>query len=584
MSYLVLSRKYRPQNFREVVGQPHIVTTLVHALQTNRVAHAYLFAGPRGVGKTSMARILSKALNCEDGPTEEPCLKCSICKSITDGNDMDVLEIDGASNRGIEEVRSIRQNVRYRPASGRHKIYIIDEVHMLTKEAFNAILKTLEEPPEHVKFLFATTSPSRVPDTVQSRCQRFDFKAISVADISNRLLQICSTEKILTDNGVLQTIARYSRGGLRDSESLLDQLASFCDGKITLGNVQDVLGIVDEEKLINVMDSFIGRSPETAVEVLHQISDSGKNVEGFVDQLLFYIRDLLLVSISSSNHALVDTTARNMDLLKKQASTLSPDSLMYMIQLLSEANNKAKDLLHQKILLEVAFVKLATMDDLKPLDTVLDRIQDMKALLDTGGNDMASGASISGETISVPKKDIVKNIVPLSKSSSQESSVNPGNKVDHTSIRNQDIPGGGLSEEGLSGDVNLDSTWNKVLSELQQRKKTLWALLRSSRLLSISSNEATVGLPANYLIHKKRLEKSEEKQLIEKSLEKVVGNIVQVRLTISQNGRRMETTEDDSVMTRVHNGSKEAIMKEPIVKKTTDILNGSIVNIRRRKE
>ena len=187
MSYIVLSRKYRPKTFNEVVGQEHIVTTLVNALKTDRIAHAYLFAGPRGVGKTSMARILSKALNCQSGPTDKPCNKCTICESIAKGNAIDVLEIDGASNRGIDEIRNIRRNVGYVPAISKHKIYIIDEVHMLTKEAFNAILKTLEEPPGHVKFIFATTSPDRVPDTVQSRCQRFDFKNISVTDISKRL-------------------------------------------------------------------------------------------------------------------------------------------------------------------------------------------------------------------------------------------------------------------------------------------------------------------------------------------------------------------------------------------------------------
>lgn len=523
-----------------------------------------------------MARILSKALNCKNGPTEEPCLKCSICCSITDGNDIDVLEIDGASNRGIDEVRSIRQNVRYRPALGRHKIYIIDEVHMLTKEAFNAILKTLEEPPEHVKFLFATTSPNRVPDTVQSRCQRFDFKAISVADISNRLSQICSTENILTDDGVLHTIARYARGGLRDSESLLDQLASFCHEKITLRNVHDVLGIVDEEKLINVIDNFIGRKPETAVKVLHEISENGKSVEGFIDQLLSYIRDLLLVSICSENHNLIDTTARNLDLLKKQASSLSPDSLMYMIQILSEASNKARDLLQQKILLEVAFIKLATMEDLKPLTTVLDRIQDMTQLLEREGNATTAEATRHRNTITVPKTVSVKNEALLNELPYEKPSGNAGGNEVREPIHSQGIP----------DDIALESTWSGVLSEIQRNKKTLWALLRNSRLLTLNKSEATLELPANYLIHKKRLEKPEEKLLIEKCFEHVVGNKVQVRLTISQNGRRMgtESTGNDLMAGNMRKGNKEAVMSEPMVKKTTEILNGSIVNIRRRKE
>ena len=559
MSYLVLSRKYRPKSFHEVVGQSHIVTTLVHALQTNRVAHAYLFAGPRGVGKTSMARILAKALNCQNGPTDEPCMTCSICNSIASGNDIDVLEIDGASNRGIDEVRSIRQNVRYRPAVGRYKIYIIDEVHMLTKEAFNAILKTLEEPPEHVKFFFATTSPNRVPDTVQSRCQRFDFKNISIADISNRLAQICKAETILTEDGVLQTVAKYAKGGLRDSESLLDQLASFCHEKITFKNVYDVLGIVEEEILTNIIDSFIGKNPELALKALHEISESGKNVEGFIDQLLLYIRDLLLVSICGKDSRLIDTTARDITLLQKQASSLSSDSLMYMIQLLTETKNKMNDVLQQMILLEVVFIKLATMEDLKPLSTVLERIEDMKQLFEKEEH-------ITKVETALPKNSITK---------SKKGAVNketPSNNADR--------------DEDITQDTGLDNIWDKTLTEIQREKKMLWALLRNSRLLIIDNKEAVLELPANYLIHKKRLEKQEEKQIIEKCLEKVTGNKIQVRLTISKNRRRIkgesEGNERESIDAIGKN--KEDVMSEPIVKKTTEMLNGSIVNIRRRTQ
>jgi len=363
MSYIVLSRRYRPKSFNEIVGQKHVVTTLVNAIQTDRVAHAYLFAGPRGVGKTSMARILSKALNCQTGITDTPCNKCSTCNSITSGNGIDVLEIDGASNRGIDEIRNIRQNVGYAPAASRYKIYIIDEVHMLTKEAFNAILKTLEEPPEHVKFIFATTSPSRVPDTVQSRCQRFDFKNISIPDISDRLAQICKAENIAAEEEVLQSIAKYARGGLRDSESILDQLASFCHEKITLRDVYDIFGVVSEEKLSSLINSFIEKNPELSIEIFHDIMESGKDIEGFIDQLLLYIRDLLLVSVCKKERDTIETVSGDLDLLRIQSSSFSPETLMYMFQVISEARTKTRDLLQQKIYLEVLFVKLATMED-----------------------------------------------------------------------------------------------------------------------------------------------------------------------------------------------------------------------------
>ncbi|MEK7776462.1 MAG: DNA polymerase III subunit gamma/tau, partial [Planctomycetota bacterium] len=296
MSYVVLARRYRPQTFEDIVGQVPIVTTLRNAIRTNRVAHAYLLAGPRGVGKTSMARILSKALNCQHGPTETPCNVCDICRHISDGTDIDVLEIDGASNRGIDEVRNIRQNVGYAASRSRYKIYIIDEVHMLTREAFNALLKTLEEPPPHVKFLFATTSASRLPETVQSRCQRFDFKNISLLDIEKRLSDICNTEGVQIEPAVLHAIARYARGGLRDSQSVLDQLIAFCRTKITLEDVNFVLGCIEEDKILGLFEAFLQNDAASALKIVNDVLSEGKTCGEFVDQLLTGVRDLLVVS------------------------------------------------------------------------------------------------------------------------------------------------------------------------------------------------------------------------------------------------------------------------------------------------
>ncbi len=559
MSYIVLSRKYRPKLFSEVVGQEHIVTTLVNALQSNRVAHAYLFAGPRGVGKTSMARILSKALNCQLGPTDIPCNACSICDSIANGNDIDVLEIDGASNRGIDEIRGIRQNVGYAPAISRYKIYIIDEVHMLTKEAFNAILKTLEEPPAHVKFVFATTLPNRVPDTVQSRCQRFDFKNITVPDISSRLAQICKTEHILVDEGVLQAIAKYARGGLRDAESILDQLASFCHEKVTLKDVCDVLGVVSEEKIASLIDSFIEKAPELAIKIFHEITGSGKDVDGFVDQLLLYIRDLLLVSICSKDSGLIGTILRDVNLLRKQASQFSTDTLIYMIQLISEAKGKVKDLLQQKILLEVVFIKLATMEDLKPLSTVLNQIEDIKHVFVNGEQKMRIAIPNCGGSVITPKKAEVR----------EEFS---GNYID--------------KDKSTSNDTNLFNIWEKIMLEIQIKKKTIWALLRDAKLLNLDDNEVVLEFPGNYLIHKERLEKPGEMRIIEKCIEKIIGKKIQVRLTISKNGRKIRGKDIKREILEKNRGGKieDDVINEPMVKKTIEIFDGSIVNIRRTKE
>jgi len=558
MSYIVLSRRYRPKAFDEIVGQKHVVTTLVNALQSDRVAHAYLFAGPRGVGKTSMARILSKALNCQKGTTDTPCNKCSTCNSITNGNDIDVLEIDGASNRGIDEIRNIRQNVGYAPAVSKHKIYIIDEVHMLTKEAFNALLKTLEEPPEHVKFIFATTSPSRVPDTVQSRCQRFDFKNISIADISDRLSQICKAENIAAEKEVLQSIAKYARGGLRDSESILDQLASFCHEKITLRDVYDIFGVVSEEKLSSLINSFTQKKPELSIEIFHSIMESGRDVEGFIDQLLLYIRDLLLVSVCKNESDTMGTVSGDLNLLRTQSSSFSPETLIYMFQVISEAKTKTRDLLQQKIYLEVLFVKLATMEELKPLSSVLDKIEGMKKIFEGNAEDTEKAISINKTDITAPAKPEIQA------TPSHESAV---------------------LDKKASPDTSCAETWNKAMLELQTKKKTTWALLKNARVLSIDGNDAIVEIPKNYLVHKERLEKPEEKRIINSCLEKVTGRKISVKIIVSKNGFQA-TDNKSSSHGVVQEGKKKKlddVKNEPMVKKAIEFFDGSIVNVREEK-
>ena len=559
MSYIVLSRRYRPKAFDEIVGQKHVVTTLVNALQSDRVAHAYLFAGPRGVGKTSMARILSKALNCQKGTTDTPCNKCSTCNSITNGNDIDVLEIDGASNRGIDEIRNIRQNVGYAPAVSKHKIYIIDEVHMLTKEAFNALLKTLEEPPEHVKFIFATTSPSRVPDTVQSRCQRFDFKNISIADISDRLSQICKAENIAAEKEVLQSIAKYARGGLRDSESILDQLASFCHEKITLRDVYDIFGVVSEEKLSSLINSFIEKNPESSIVIFHDIIDSGKDIEGFIDQLLLYLRDLLLVSVRKKERDTIETVSGDIDLLRMQSSSFSPDTLMYMFQIISEAKTKTRDLLQQKIYLEVLFVKLATMEELRPLSSVLDKIEGMKKMFEGNEGNVDKVVSIRDADVRVP----VKPGIP--------------EKPSHDYV---------ALNKKVNPDNSFADTWKKVMIEILAKKKTTWALLQNARVLNIDDNEAIVEVPKNYLIHKERLEKPEEKRIIDGCLKKVTGKKIRVRFVVSKNDIKVVDNKRSShgvVQEGKNKKSDDDIKNEPMVKKAIEFFDGSIVNVREEK-
>jgi len=306
MEYQIFALKWRPQDFSQIIGQDHVVNLLKNSIQKDRLAYAYLFSGPRGVGKTSMARILAKSLNCKKGPTINPCQVCAACREITECRSLDVLEIDGASNRGIDEVRELRESVRFAPSSSKFKIYIIDEVHMLTNEAFNALLKTLEEPPEFVKFIFATTQVNKVPATILSRCQHLDFRRIPVLDIINQLNKIVAKERIKLDDEVLFSIARASDGSLRDAESLLDQLISFTKEKISISDVSSLLGVVEQDILFEVTDKIIKKDAQSALDSLSVMLRQGKDSNIILNNIIEHFRNLIVAKISQADSQLID--------------------------------------------------------------------------------------------------------------------------------------------------------------------------------------------------------------------------------------------------------------------------------------
>ena len=341
MSYQVFARKYRPQTFDDLVGQAHVTRTLKNAVEQNRLAHAYLFVGPRGIGKTSTARILAKALNCVNGPTVSPCGVCDSCKEIAAGNSLDVLEIDGASNNGVEQVRELRDNVRYAPSKGHFKIYIIDEVHMLTSAAFNALLKTLEEPPPHVKFIFATTEPQKVLPTILSRCQRFDLHRIPANLIAKHLQFIAGKEKIALDPAAAHAIAKGADGGLRDAESMLDQLVAFCGEKIAEPDVLNVFGFTSEQTVANFTGKILrGETPE-ALELLHAEAENGKDMMKLMSDLISYLRDLLVGKVKPD--ALADDLNPELQKsLEDQAAMIETDRLLELIDQFAAAEGRMK--------------------------------------------------------------------------------------------------------------------------------------------------------------------------------------------------------------------------------------------------
>jgi DNA polymerase-3 subunit gamma/tau len=364
--YTVLARRYRPQTFAEIIGQEHVARALANALQGNRVAHAYLFTGNRGVGKTSTARILAKALNCEKGPTATPCGVCSMCRGIASGDDVDVLEIDGASNRRIDEVRDIRSNVQYRPSRARFKIYIIDEVHMLTKEAFNALLKTLEEPPPHVKFIFATTEVEKVPITILSRCQRFDFAGISLPLIVEHLRGIVHQEGREADDEALERIARRAGGSMRDAQSLLDQLLAFGDERLTVDQVHQLLGIAQDDRIIALAEAILAHDPRQTLLVFDEVAVSGLQMGELLDQLIAYWRDLMVVRSGAENVDL-SVPPRHCETLQRQAQSVSLDTVLAGLDVLSTARNQLRTSAHGRTVVEMALVRLGRLDNLLSL-------------------------------------------------------------------------------------------------------------------------------------------------------------------------------------------------------------------------
>lgn len=399
MSYTALYRKFRPQEFEDVKGQDHIVTTLKNQIKADRIGHAYLFCGTRGTGKTTVAKIFAKAVNCEHPVDGSPCGECTVCKAIADGSSMNVIEIDAASNNGVDNIRQIREEVTYRPTEGKYKVYIIDEVHMLSAGAFNALLKTLEEPPSYVIFILATTEAHKIPITILSRCQRYDFHRISIDTIAGRLMDLMKEEKVEVEERAIRYVAKAGDGSMRDALSLLDQCIAFHLGEtLTYENVLEVLGAVDMEIFSRLLRQIINKDITGAIATLDTLVDEGREMGQMVNDFTWYLRNLLLMQSSDDMEDVLDMSKEHIEALKEEAQLVKPEVLMRYIRIFSELGNQVKYATQKRILIEIAIIKLCKPQMEKDYESVIDRIASIEAKLANGVPVAAVSSAAMGNT------------------------------------------------------------------------------------------------------------------------------------------------------------------------------------------
>jgi DNA polymerase-3 subunit gamma/tau len=541
--YTVLARRFRPQAFDDVVGQEHVSLALRNAIRAGRVAHAYLFTGARGVGKTSTARILAKALNCPNVKDGIPCNHCEICEGVSAGNDVDVLEIDGASNRGIDDIRSLRANVGVRSMRTQYKVYIIDEVHMLTKEAFNALLKTLEEPPPNVKFVFCTTEPNKVPDTILSRCQRFDFSAIGEVSIAKRLSEIASAEGYQVSDDALELVARRARGSMRDSQSLFDQLLAFSDGTVTGDDVHRMLGTAGDDRLLELFTAVVEHRPGEVLRVLDESLEAGVQAGELVDQAVAYLRDLMVVHSGTTTVALSSVSAACRDQLIVHSQRLGIHSIMAGFQIMADAKNQMFRASFSRTILEMALVQLSLLENLSVLSDLLSgRLPELPSLPSPTGNapgpagpDRSTrpepNAGVSADSAMEKKKPEslsslagISSLTKITDASDIEADEHEGESRAEPEVQEPDAP-----ESSPEAAVDPDLLLKQLISAMNP---ALSAALRQAAGAALQAdNRFEILLEGSHDFARRTLESSANREEIEQQLLQLTGRKMEFVVT-----------------------------------------------------
>jgi len=553
-NYVVVARRYRPQTFDELIGQEHVGQALTNAISTNRVGHAYLFTGARGVGKTSAARILAKALNCVDGPLPVPCNRCDICQSISSGDDVDVLEIDGASNRGIDEIRQLRQNVNVRPSRARFKIYIIDEVHMLTREAFNALLKTLEEPPEHVKFIFCTTEPTKIPITILSRCQRFDFAGILSDSIARRLRQIVEAEGVEADDEALEVLARRAAGSMRDSQSLLEQLLAFAPGRITLDDVHGMLGTAGDQRLAAMAGHLVDRDAAAVLAELDAAVSEGVDVALLLEQLFGYFRDCMAAAVGCPGDAFLYASSANQEQVSEMGNRLGLTSLLAVMQILEQTLSRLRYSTQGRILAELALVRICCLEELDELPELIAELRSGVAAPDPP---RAPGKA-AGRRLGRPRAASNPGIPSPAPSAAGAAPATPPPEAVEITPENVE-----LTPE------NVTEIWDRALSKMsgmvvdQARQFDQITLAAPDRLV--------ISFKPRYALAKSSCERSEVVSRFERALAEVTGRQVRVSFTVDED----ESDESEPAAKPARTNSPHQrlleVVKHPMVRRAGEL-------------